>query len=587
MRCVRCRRSCRPRTGRRRSRSLLRPRWGELIALEPRDGVLDRRLALGGVEPFPLGRGEDEVHDRTLLGRELFLDQVDRLLGVRPRNLELVLEAAADGADEKTRRTTIPSQLATTLHGCVAHARDQRASDPVDSRSCAASLSVEGLSSGPKPSAFKFSSAIRPAPFSSGSLLKTGTCQNSSLDVPIPGQPGTRSGSHTCRSRGNHAASTIASCPGPRLGPVASRLPEFLRRRRVVVGLQLGVVAVLLAFFGYALRDVWADALPRLADTDPVFLAAALGVLAAYYLLFAVGWWWLLAALRIQVSYGIALQAEMASMLAKYIPGGIWTPLARIVWLRRAGGVSDTSFVISLDPARGWALGAGRHPRLHRRACGRRRGRGPARPAACPGDRDPAPSEVFTAIARFVFRRFGARAAAAPLQDPGRAPGLLLDHMARRWHRALPPAPLARRRPGRRDDSYLGGAAAIGAIVAVLTVFAPSGLGVREASMYGLLVVVVPADVALGSTVLNRLAITLVEAALLACGILVTRLRRSPAAADGEVDERAKNGKQIVTIAHRIFPPIEMSELRATLIRVATISTRAPAEGRVEPVDHP
>ena len=34
-------------------------------------------------------------------------------------------------------------------------------------------------------------------------------------------------------------------------------------------------------------------------------------------------------------------------MLAKYIPGGIWTPLARIVWLRRAGGVSDTSFVVS------------------------------------------------------------------------------------------------------------------------------------------------------------------------------------------------------------------------------------------------
>ena len=38
---------------------------------------------------------------------------------------------------------------------------------------------------------------------------------------------------------------------------------------------------------------------------------------------------------------------------------------------------------------------------------------------------------------------------------------------------------------------YLGGVSAVGAIVAVLAVFAPSGLGVREASMYGLLLAVV------------------------------------------------------------------------------------------------
>ena len=62
--------------------------------------------------------------------------------------------------------------------------------------------------------------------------------------------------------------------------------------------------------------------------------------------------------------------------------------------------------------------------------------------------------------------------------------------------------------------------------MAVLTVFAPSGLGVREASMYGLLVVVVPASAALGATVLNRLAITLVEAALLGGGVAGRAARR-------------------------------------------------------------
>jgi hypothetical protein len=70
---------------------------------------------------------------------------------------------------------------------------------------------------------------------------------------------------------------------------------------------------------------------------------------------------------------------------------------------------------------------------------------------------------------------------------------------------------------------FLGGATAVGAIVAVLVVFAPSGLGVREASVYGLIIAVTPAAAALGATILNRLAITVVEAALLGLGALLWR----------------------------------------------------------------
>jgi uncharacterized membrane protein YbhN (UPF0104 family) len=315
----------------------------------------------------------------------------------------------------------------------------------------------------------------------------------------------------------------------------------------VLVGLQFAVVGVFLAFFGYVLRDVWADALPRLADADPLYLAAALAVLGAYYLLFAVGWWWLLKAFQIRVPYGIALQAEMASMLAKYVPGGVWTPLARIVWLRRAGGVDDTSFVVSsilleagLSAVSGifvftvglaavdaveaplvplFAFAAVTVVLLHPR--------------------------VFTGLARIVFRRFGAP---EPPRLPYRILTALLGYYALTWLVGGAALYLLLRSldadPGIATIPYLGGAAAVGAIVAVLTVFAPSGLGVREASMYGLLVVVVPASAALGATVLNRLAITLVEAALLGGGVLVTRARRgrrgSPGAADGEVDERAQ-----------------------------------------------
>ncbi len=113
--------------------------------------------------------------------------------------------------------------------------------------------------------------------------------------------------------------------------------PADLARRRLFVALQLVAAAVFLGFLGYALRDVWADALPRLRDADVGDLGVALALLAAYYLLFVVGWRWLLAALGVRVGYWLALQAEMASMLAKYVPGTVWTPLARIVWLRRAG----------------------------------------------------------------------------------------------------------------------------------------------------------------------------------------------------------------------------------------------------------
>jgi uncharacterized membrane protein YbhN (UPF0104 family) len=70
---------------------------------------------------------------------------------------------------------------------------------------------------------------------------------------------------------------------------------------------------------------------------------------------------------------------------------------------------------------------------------------------------------------------------------------------------------------------FLGGVGAVGAIVAVLAFFAPSGLGPREASMYGLILAVAGQGAALGATVLNRVAITLVEVLLLVVGGLLLR----------------------------------------------------------------
>jgi uncharacterized membrane protein YbhN (UPF0104 family) len=70
---------------------------------------------------------------------------------------------------------------------------------------------------------------------------------------------------------------------------------------------------------------------------------------------------------------------------------------------------------------------------------------------------------------------------------------------------------------------FLGGVAAVGAIVAVLAVFAPSGIGVREASMYGLMLAIASEGTAVAANVLNRVAITIVEILLLVVGGLILR----------------------------------------------------------------
>jgi glycosyltransferase 2 family protein len=310
-------------------------------------------------------------------------------------------------------------------------------------------------------------------------------------------------------------------------------LHRISRKRRLLVTLQLAFLAALLAFLAWALRDVWADAAPRLRDADVAALGIALALLAAYYLAFVVGWQWILRAVGIRVSYSVALQAEMASMLAKYIPGGVWTPAARVVWLRRAGRVEATSVVVSsilleagLSAVAGVLVFLG---------------------GLLWVDGEDAPlvpliaftavvatllhPRVFGAIAKRVFAPFGG---AVPPPLRWRTALGLLAYYSLTWLIGGAALLFLLRSVG-GDPSlatipFLGGVGAVGAIVAVLSILAPSGLGVREATMYGLMLAVASPGVALGASVLNRLSITVVEALLLAAGIAVWRLSRAGAA---------------------------------------------------------
>jgi glycosyltransferase 2 family protein len=312
------------------------------------------------------------------------------------------------------------------------------------------------------------------------------------------------------------------------------RIPPGLRDRRVVVGAQLVLLAVFLAALGWALRDVWADATPRLRNADLVQLALALAVLAAYYLVFVAGWMRILATYGIRIPYRVALQAEMLSMLAKYVPGGVWTPAARVVALRRFG-VRDTPVVLAtilLEAGLSALAGVGVFvvglafvdgvdaPLLPLAAFG-------ALVAVLLWP------PVFRAVASRLLRPFGAEDV-TPL--PSRRAFELLGFYALTWPLGGLALWFLLRSVGGDPElatiPFLGGASAVGAIVAVLAIFAPSGLGVREASVYGLLLAVAAEAVALGAIVLNRLAITVVEAVLLLVGVLL--LRRSRADAEGE-----------------------------------------------------
>ena len=306
----------------------------------------------------------------------------------------------------------------------------------------------------------------------------------------------------------------------------------FHARPKLTKAVQFALVALTIGFCAWAVGDEWSKAGPRLEHARPGYLLLSLAVVAAYYLVFILGWIRMLAAWDIHLPYRVALQAEMVSMLAKYLPGGVWTPAARALALRRSAGVTDTTkvlasilveaglsaisgvivFVVSLAWVRGVdaplpaliafavLLASLLHPVL------------------------------FRPVAEKLLRPFGATSV-EPLEFPLTI--ALLVFYCGTWLIAGIAVYFMLRSlgtdPGLASIPFLGGVSAVGAIVAVLAVFAPSGLGAREASMYGLLLAITSAGPALGVTLVNRLAITIVELALFGAGIVSWRVGRREA----------------------------------------------------------
>jgi hypothetical protein len=304
-------------------------------------------------------------------------------------------------------------------------------------------------------------------------------------------------------------------------------------RTRLRVAIELVLLAIFLGLLVWGIRGSFHAAGRDLSNANPALLVLACAAVAAYYLVFVLGWMKILADWGVRISYPTALNSEIVSMLAKYVPGGVWTPAARVVAMRRAGvndaalvtaamlveaGISAVAGVLVFAISLVWVRGVS----------------GPVIPIGIFGVvvallLHP---RVFHAVATRFLRRFGYREL-PPLRASTLA-GLLVFY-AGTWVIGGTGVWLLLRSVGAHPTVstivFLGGVSAVGAIVAVLAFFAPSGLGAREGSMYGLMLAITSSGAALSATLLNRVAITLVEVLLFLFGALVLRRRRGSRAA--------------------------------------------------------
>ena len=306
------------------------------------------------------------------------------------------------------------------------------------------------------------------------------------------------------------------------------------RHRRLLGAAQLIVLVVFFAAVAWALRGSIHGAVHDLKNANVVYFALGCAALAAYYLVFVLGWMRILGEWGVNLPYPAALRAEMISMLAKYIPGAIWAPAARIVAARRAG-VTDAALVGSsmlleagLSAVAGVIVFVVSLPFVDEVDA-------PLWPLVAFGAvlAILVQPRVFRPLAGKVLHKIGYKKELPDMR--GRTVSLLLVFYAGTWVLGGFALWLLLRSVGAHPDPvtivYLGGTAAVGAIVAVVFVFAPSGLGPREASMYGLLLAVATPGQALGAVALNRVALTLVELLVLFVGGILLRGATEPTAA--------------------------------------------------------
>jgi uncharacterized membrane protein YbhN (UPF0104 family) len=304
-------------------------------------------------------------------------------------------------------------------------------------------------------------------------------------------------------------------------------------------GLYVVQIVALVVFGFFFLRQVardWNDISAQLETLNLWWVAASLVVTTIYYLVFIVGWRIILREFGNRISYRQAVTADVVSMLAKYVPGGVWAPAARVVMCRRFGlppgpvlaSVGYEAGLAAISGVLVFLLGLIAHPSVNL----------------------PVPlwsiigfgallivvlhPRIYGPICDRVLKRLGD----VPIPRlPIRVAIAIMGYYALTWIvagistmcliYAVDPISF------RHETLYIAGVGAIGAIVTVLAFFTPSGLGAREGVMYALLLPITTPASALLIVTLSRIVITASELLILA-GASGMHVRETIAASQAE-----------------------------------------------------
>lgn len=306
-----------------------------------------------------------------------------------------------------------------------------------------------------------------------------------------------------------------------------------LRRSRAV---RLVLLVLVCAAAGWALHTHWGQARDALLDlppwAPPAAVLAGMAGLAAQMM----AWRALLAGLGSPLPRRVAARVMFVGQLGKYLPGSVWAFVAQVELARdhavpRTRGAAATLLAVAVTVATGLAVAAVALPLSSAEAARR-------------WWWILAPAPLFLAalhprviawglgLATRPFARFRAVTEAGPWDVGGRAITAAVTWTLLAW------APLGAHlwvltwAVGGDALSSLGpavGAYALAWTLGLLVVFAPAGLGVREAVLVVALAPVVEAGAALVLAVLSRLVMTVADLGWAGLGLLTSRGRREGA----------------------------------------------------------
>lgn len=325
----------------------------------------------------------------------------------------------------------------------------------------------------------------------------------------------------------------------------------LLARLRSNRAVRLVLLALVCAAAGWALYTHWGQAREALLGlppwAPPTAVLAGMAGLAAQMM----AWRALLAGLGSPLPRRVAARVMFVGQLGKYLPGSVWAFVAQVELARdhavpRTRGAAATLLAVAVTVATGLAVAAAALP-LSSAEAARRWWWALALAPLLSALLHPRVVAWGLGLAARPFARFREAAESGSLDVGGRAITTAVAWTLLAWIPLGAHLWVLTWAVGGEPLSSLGpavGAYALAWTLGLLVVFAPAGLGAREAVLVVALAPVVDAGAALVLAVLSRLVMTVADLAWAGTGLLASRRRgRGHGGAPAPHRERQEPGR--------------------------------------------